>query len=177
MLIKKQKIMNTKNIILLDLNATFAYPTHQNGVAWYHYTNEKVQQEEYKLALLEQIKDCYVIMITARLDSMKEQSLMRIAEYCNGWQPHEAYFKPVRLKYRKAADWKNYVLKNYVFPIHGTANETYLALESNSHTRQMYAKNNIKAVRVNDPIIDIYSLIPDQYIPKNKSHEQSSLWE
>ena len=66
---------------------------------------------------------------------------------CDGWQPDEQHFKPLRYRYMKAHDWKQKVLTERVFPEYGM-NAEYLALKSNANTRVMYAQFGMPAVKV-----------------------------
>ena len=100
----------------------------------------KIEKRKYEHELVELIKENYVILITASpyytsFDSLKhieENTDLKIAEsYWNFGK------RPPALK--------KYWLEKAVLPTHGDDSERYLAIESNEHTREMYAKFGIEA--------------------------------
>ena len=131
------------NIVLLDLNATLVENTYVHDLPYRYH----VHLEDYRLWLVDRLKSNYVILMTARPEFYKDETICRITKLC-GWQPNEAYFRPnnSRLPAPKA---KEEMLENHVFPSHGQPDRTgkgYLAIESNAATRAMYCRYNIAAI-------------------------------
>ena len=139
----KEEIPETKleipkdKIILLDLNYTLI--SNSWAIRWEKLPG-KIEKRKYEHELVELIKENYVILITASpyytsFDSLKhieENTDLKIAEsYWNFGK------RPPALK--------KYWLEKAVLPTHGDDSERYLAIESNEHTREMYAKFGIEA--------------------------------
>lgn len=146
-------------IILLDLNATYVENTEVHNLRYGQYN---VQAEHYRSWLTKIIKGYPVIMITARPERYRMETLHRIKQL-EGWQPMEAYFNDSGLR---APEFKDMVLRTKVFPKHGKHGEVnrYVALESNSATRLMYWKHHITAytqeqVRLDSSIIEPMTLL------------------
>jgi hypothetical protein len=70
--------------------------------------------------------------------------LDRIQSLTN-WQPMDAYFAEIEAR---PPQIKEHLLNTHIFPKYGTSG--YFGLESNPHTRAMYARYGISAVRVSD---------------------------
>lgn len=127
-------------VILLDVNYTFVENTkeaHRLPAAY------NVPAERYRQWMLPFLRSHTVVLITVRPKKYQEQTLARIRELCDGWQPHLACFN----EWRAAAPVaKERCLQRDVFPIYGTPEGgKYLALESNKDTRAMYASHGIPA--------------------------------
>ncbi|MDO5139466.1 MAG: NIF family HAD-type phosphatase [Oscillospiraceae bacterium] len=124
-------------IILLDLNYTLI----SNSWAIRHEKfPDKINKREYEHELIELIKDNYVILITASPYETSFDSLRHIEENTD-LKIDESYWN-----FRKRPPaLKRYWLKKAVLPTHGNDPEKYLAIESNEHTREMYASFNIEA--------------------------------
>jgi len=132
--------MYPKRIILLDLNYTLV--SNQAETRMLRPFSARMEAEEYRTELLDQIKNDYVIIITARPESQKKETLLNLFRK-TGWQPREAYFNDLN------ADppvIKESILQRFVFPKHGEEPTQYFALESNPKTREMYAKHGIRAI-------------------------------
>ena len=131
---------NDKRIILLDLNYTLV--SNQAETRLFRPFSARMEVEEYRAELVDQIKNDYVIIITARPESQKKETLLNLFRK-TGWQPQEAYFND------QNADppaIKESILQRFVFPKHGEEPGQYLALESNPKTRDMYADHGILAI-------------------------------
>ena len=127
-------------IILLDLNYTFVENTKEAHRLPSVYN---VELESYRQWMLPFLRAHAVVMITVRPKKYQEQTLARIRELCDGWQPRLACFNEWRVAAPVA---KERCLQRDVFPIYGKAESgRYLALESNKDTRAMYADHGIAA--------------------------------
>ena len=132
--------MYPKRIILLDLNYTLV--SNQAETRMLRPFSARMEAEEYRTELLDQIKNDYVIIITARPESQKKETLLNLFRK-TGWQPREAYFNDLN------ADppvIKESILQRFVFPKHGEEPTQYFALESNPKTRGMYMDHGILAM-------------------------------
>lgn len=138
--LKNTKI-NPEKIILLDLNYTLISNSKN---CWGSYP-KRIYQQKYETELIDMIKENYVILITARPEKFKEETLAHIKKL-TGFEPDESYWNwdmtPPEIK--------EYWLKNAIFPKHGNDPKLYYAIESNANTRRMYAKNGIKSNRKQD---------------------------
>lgn len=133
---------NQSIIILLDLNYTLVSNSAKN-----RYTRpyqRKIKEERYRTWLVELIKDYYVIIITARPNYQKKETMNSIKVKLNGWMPDEVYFQEDNDTPPVA---KEKLLIKYIFPKHGVQNN-YLAIESNPKTKKMYEKYEIQSVSV-----------------------------
>ncbi|WP_341496373.1 hypothetical protein WAX87_15785 [Photobacterium damselae subsp. damselae] len=123
-------------IILLDLNYTLV----ANSEVKTQPFSEQIDNELYRQDLLDAINGHTVILITARPEKYRVQTLMSIFDK-TGWVPDDAYFNqgstPPKSKY--------FNLTEYIFPQYGVGAD-YLAIESNPRTRKMYQQVGIKAV-------------------------------
>lgn len=130
----------TEPVILLDLNSTYAAnasEVHLMQVGIYH-----VQREVYRKWLTELLRGRTVVMMTARPAQYAAETLARI-KALEGWAPELALFNQWRAK---AADAKARMLRETVIPRFGAPEgDRYVAIESNSLTRAMFAKQGIKA--------------------------------
>ena len=128
-----------KRICLLDLNYTLV--SNQLDTRTIRPFSARLAAEEYRLDLLEKIKNDYVIIITARPAYQEKQTLDNILRK-TGWQPHESYFNDIDAD---PPTFKRSALQRFIFPKHGNDGVTYYAVESNPRTRQMYSKYGIDA--------------------------------
>jgi hypothetical protein len=139
------KSSEERPIILLDLNFTLVANSRETFDV---KRGPDVAREIYRNWLVELIRDHYVILITVRTADYEAATLASIAEKTGGWQPQEYYFKPMADRFMRAPDFKERVLRQYVFHRHGIRPMAYLALESNEETRAMYADYNLMAAPV-----------------------------
>jgi hypothetical protein len=128
-----------KKICLLDLNYTLV--SNQAISRNVRPFAARMCAEEYRLDLLEKIKNDYVIIITARPEHQAKQTMANIIKK-TGWQPAESYFNDTN---GTPPQFKESALKRFVFPKHGNDGAFYYAVESNPLTRAMYSKYGIVA--------------------------------
>ena len=146
-------------IILLDLNVTLVENTYVHDMPYTYYP----KKETYRSWLVDLLKDRYVIMLTSRPQQYEAETMRNLMNK-EGWQPQERYFNQWRLK---APDAKERMLKKFVFPHHGTPDQTaYTAIESNHATTKMYESHNIHAVTQQAV----------QFNPRNLNAHQEGLW-
>lgn len=131
-------------IVLLDLNFTLVGNSRQT---FNYKTGSDIRNETYRLWLVDLLREHTTWLITARNADQQQATLESIRTKTGGWQPDAYYFKPVTMRYTRAAEWKRQVMFDHAFPQFGR-NAIYLALESNAETRAMYAAIGIKAVKV-----------------------------
>ena len=138
-------IINSNNlIILLDLNYTLVGNSAE--IKYIRPYQKKVKAEKYRDWLIELLAKYYVIIITARPDYQKEETIISFEEKLKGWMPDEMYFQEENDRPPVA---KKKLLKKYIFPKHGIQSN-YFAIESNPRTKNMYKKYNIPSVSVYD---------------------------
>lgn len=128
-----------KRIILLDLNYTLV--GNQATTRMLRPFSKRMEAEEYRMDLLEAIKNDYVIIVTARPAYQARQTLENIKRK-TGWQPQESYFNDIDAE---PPVFKDSALRRFIFPRHGQDGAQYFAVESNPKTRTMYAKYGIAA--------------------------------
>jgi len=128
-----------KRICLLDLNFTLV--GNQAVSRALRPFSARMAAEEYRLDLIERIKDDYVIIITARPTYQASQTMANIKKK-TGWQPAEYYFNDTD---SEPPVFKESALKRFVFPKHGNDGALYYAVESNPKTRSMYREYGIAA--------------------------------
>lgn len=131
-------------IYLLDLNYTLVANSPPLGSKPIRPFIRQIEQEEYRQWLVELLRPHKVILITARPDRYKEKTLTRITE-CTDWFPMDVYFAQIQSRPQFI---KEHLLRNYIFPKFGETG--YFGLESNPHTRDMYTRYGIEAIRVTD---------------------------
>jgi hypothetical protein len=131
-------------VILLDLNYTLVENSAQNR--YIKPYQKKIKKERYRKWLVELIDDYYLIIITARPDYQKEATVASLKEKLNNWMPDEIYFQEENDTPPVA---KEKLLHKYIFPKHGH-DRSYLAIESNPKTKEMYQKYNIPSISVYD---------------------------
>lgn len=132
----------SKRIILMDLNV--ALSENFSDMKNYGFVAFITFNEKFRQWLIDLLRDEYVIVITARDTRWKEATLRRILEV-SGWNPQEALFNDTGIPGGEAPRIKKTLMEKYVFPKHGEAAD-YLAIESNSNTRRMYAKLGVTAI-------------------------------
>ena len=126
-------------ICLLDLNYTLV--RNQKETRLLRPFTRRMEAEEYRLDLIEAVRDDYVIIITARPDHQMLQTMENIKRK-TGWQPQEWYFNDIDAD---PPAFKKSALQRFVFPRHGQRGALYYAVESNPRTRAMYARFGIEA--------------------------------
>ena len=130
---------NGQKICLLDLNYTLV--SNQKETKMLRPFSKRMLAEEYRLDLIEMVKDDYVIIITARPDKQMKETMENIKQK-TGWQPQEMYFNDID---EEPPVFKESALKRFIFPKYGTNADQFYAVESNPRTRTMYKKYGIKA--------------------------------
>jgi hypothetical protein len=131
-------------IYLLDLNYTLVANSPAPGTPPMRPFIRQIEQEEYRQWLVDLLRPHRVILITARPNRYREATLARIAQK-TGWSPMDADFAEISSRPHLI---KEHLLKTRIFPKYGQGG--YFGLESNPHTRAMYARHGIGAVRVTD---------------------------
>jgi hypothetical protein len=135
-------------IILLDLNYTLV----ENSLDKKRPFTKQIEQELYRKWLVNLVAPHHTILMTARPDMHRDQTLHSISTK-TGWQPQEAHFN----KYAKPPhEAKRIMLERLVFPKHGRTE--YLAIESNPRTHAMYAEYNIPSIKINED--EIWKTLP-----------------
>ena len=130
-----------KPIILLDLHGTLSANSTDVGSPW----APDISVERYRSWLIDLIRPCRVILVTWRPIRYRQPTLARIAAETGGWQPDEAYFRSSTLT---APRHKVQIIRQHVFPVHGSDRSLYLGLESNPRTRLAYAQIGIFSLPV-----------------------------
>ncbi len=128
-----------KRICLLDLNYTLV--SNQLDTKHLRPFSRRMEAEEYRLDLINAIKDDYVIIVTARPDYQQEQTMKNVFAK-TGWMPAEMYFNDLGAE---PPIYKESALKRFIFPKHGDDGSIYYAVESNPRTRAMYSRYGIAA--------------------------------
>ncbi len=152
-------------IILLDLNYTLV--SNQRDTRMIRPFSARLAYEDYRADLIAAVQENCVIMITARPDYQKSQSLENIIRK-TGWNPAEAYFNDLDLD---PPSCKESILKRFVFPRHGMDGSQFFAIESNPKTRAMYARYGIHA----EPYDVFIQRFPD--LAKPKAGDSPSLFD
>lgn len=133
-------------ICLLDLNYTLVENSPSHESPRLRPFSRQIAGERYRPWLIEALRGTYVILITARPDRYRMETLAHIKEF-TGWQPDEAYFAVIP---SVPSVIKEHLLKTFIFPKHGEEGARYFGLESNPFTRQMYARYGIVSDRAED---------------------------
>jgi hypothetical protein len=150
-----EDVKREPEIILLDYQATLVsnfnerkkWMAQMKGRRPY---SEWINQEVYRLWLLNLFNNKIVILITARSQKYQDITLKRIAKVLEGWQPDENYFNQYDLR---PEECKRRIMLSNIMPRYGSVEKTaYLALESNIKTRAMYESLGIRAIKINEPI-------------------------
>lgn len=133
-------------IVLLDLNYTLVGNREESLREGRGDPGRRIAHERYREWLLDLVRRHRVILITARPESQKAQTLSRIMS-TTGWQPDESYFNEKNLP---PPECKKDILERYVFPKHGAPEKgaQYAAIESNPRTAAMYASLGIPGLRI-----------------------------
>lgn len=121
-------------IYLLDLNYTLVSNSQEKRSPF----TRQIEHETYRGELLQRLAGEQVILITARPDHHREQSLASIASK-TGWQPMAAYFNEWNLRPPLA---KEKLLLEQIRP---RWSGPFFGIESNPLTRAMYEKHGIEA--------------------------------
>lgn len=128
-----------KRICLLDLNYTLV--RNQRETRLLRPFSKRMEAEEYRLDLIEAIKDDYVIIVTARPDYQQNETLKNLYKK-TGWKPAEVYFNDLNAD---PPTFKESALMRFIFPKYGRDGAQYYAVESNPKTREMYSRYGIEA--------------------------------
>jgi len=128
-----------ERICLLDLNYTLV--SNQRTTRTIRPFSARMEAEEYRLDLIEAIRDDYVIIVTARPDYQQQQTMRNVLSK-TGWRPNECYFNDINAA---PPTFKESALRRFIFPRHGRDGSIFYAVESNPKTREMYAKYGIEA--------------------------------
>lgn len=123
-------------IVLLDLNYTLV----SNSDDKYRPFSTQIEHERYRTDLLREIKDKYVVLITARPAKYTEDTLNSIFSKTD-WQPDEYFFNSGLTP----PMFKEQVLLDHIYKDHGKDVEL-LAIESNPKTREMYRRYGVRAM-------------------------------
>ena len=126
-------------VILLDLNNTLVSgPRKTVNLPGKSY-GDKIPHENYRLGLVELIKGHTVVLYTVRNEKHRAVTLENIANKCNGWQPHDAYFNETEGS--TGATVKGAYLREFIFPKYGMPDQRkYYGIESDSGVRSMLWK-------------------------------------
>ena len=131
---------------LVDLNYTLVGNSPKWGEPRITPFSKQIERETYRKWLVDFLRDKYVILITARPNRYKEQTLARIFSQTN-WQPQEAYFAEISVP---PPEIKEDLLLRYIFPKHGKNGADFFGIESNPKTRAMYERYGIKSLSEKD---------------------------
>jgi hypothetical protein len=123
-------------VFLLDLNHTLV----SNPEIKTKPFSKQIQNEEYRIDLINVLKEEYVIIVTARQDKYKQETLTHLRKK-TGWNPRLSYFNDLNLT---PPEFKERILNEHIFLNYQP--ESLIAIESNSNTREMYKRNKIKAL-------------------------------
>ena len=132
-------ITGGKRICLLDLNYTLV--SNQMETRYLRPFSRRMEGEEYRMDLLEAIKDDYVIIITARPQYQQAETMANVLKK-TGWEPADIYFNDIDAE---PPVFKESALQRFIFQKYGTDMSRYYAVESNPKTRTMYHKYGIEA--------------------------------
>ena len=127
---------------LVDLNYTLVGNSPKWGEPRITPFPRQIERETYRQWLVDFLRDKYAILITARPNRYREQTLARIFSQTN-WQPQEAYFAEISAP---PPEIKENLLLRYIFPKHGKNGEDFFGIESNPKTRAMYGKYDIESL-------------------------------
>lgn len=127
---------------LVDLNYTLVGNSPKWGEPRITPFSRQIELETYRQWLVNFLRDKYAILITARPNRYREQTLERIFKQ-TAWNPQEAYFAEISAP---PPEIKEHLLLNYIFPKYGRNGADFFGVESNSKTRDMYACYAIKSL-------------------------------
>lgn len=133
----------TKRTVLLDLNYTLAICDFNDKRS----LAQRIPTEEYRTWIPELLvaEGAFVILTTARPTRWEAQTLARIADQCDGWQPDEVEFSTSGSTMPHIAKTHNL---ERIIARHGQPDHTWLGLESNPRTRTVYAKYGFESLPV-----------------------------
>lgn len=135
-----KKIKN--KIILLDLNYTLI----SNSDKCFGAYPRRIYKQKYEKELIDVIKNNYVILITARPITYKEETLRHLKKLTN-FEPDDSYWNFEKNKGdMQPHKLKEYWLEKEIFKKYGDNPNLYFAIESNKLTRKMYHKKGINAI-------------------------------
>lgn len=132
-------ITGGKRICLLDLNYTLV--SNQADTRMLRPFARRMEAEEYRMDLLDAIKDDYVIIITARPNYQQDMTMDNVRKK-TGWMPQDMYFNDINAE---PHIYKESALQRFVFPKYGADSSMFYAVESNPKTRAMYKRYGIEA--------------------------------
>lgn len=123
-------------VILLDLNYTLVANSEQRKSPF----AKQIAAEEYRIDLIEHVKDNLVILMTARPIKYCYPTLKNIIVK-TGWTPNDYYFN---YHFLPPHIFKEKVLMEHLLEKYQV--KDMFAIESNSYTRKMYAKYEIASM-------------------------------
>ena len=136
---EKSGITGGRRICLLDLNYTLV--SNQMDTRMLRPFSRRMEGEEYRMDLIDAIRGDYVIIVTARPDYQRVQTMQNVLKK-TGWEPEEVYFNDINAEPHV---FKESALKRFIFPKYGTDGAQFYAVESNPKTRAMYKRYGIHA--------------------------------
>lgn len=148
---------------LVDLNYTLVGNSPKWGEPRITPFSRQIEQETYRQWLVDFLRDKYAILITARPERYRKQTLERIF-LKTSWQPQEAYFAEIS---STPPEIKEDLLLRYILPKHGRNGSDFFGIESNPKTREMYRQYGIDSLKVKDFF--------DFKFPRHSASKQSSL--
>ncbi len=131
---------------LVDLNYTLVGNSPKWGEPRITPFSRQIEQETYRQWLVDFLRDKYAILITARPNRYREQTLERIFKQ-TAWEPQEAYFAEISAT---PPEIKEDLLLRYIFPKYGRNGADFFGIESNPKTREMYSHYEIDSLKVED---------------------------
>ena len=131
--------MARPDVILLDLNYTLIGDQQVSRLI--RPIELRVEQEQYRMDLVEALAGYRVFMLTARSERQKSATLGAIGRRIPQLVIEAAYFNTHD---EQPPDAKRRMLKTFIFP-DGIDPASCFAVESNPKTRAMYSVNGIKA--------------------------------
>ena len=164
------QVANGKRICLLDLNYTLV--SNQKETRMLRPFSRRMEGEEYRLDLIEAIKNDYVIIVTARPDYQMKETMENVKRK-TGWEPQEMYFNDIN---GEPSVFKESALRRFIFPKHGTNPDQFYAVESNPRTRSMYAKYGITATPY-EKFIKKVGVVEEAPVNKEPEAHQMSLFD
>ena len=132
-------ITGGRRICLLDLNYTLV--SNQLDTRMLRPFSRRMEGEEYRMDLIDAIRSDYVIIVTARPDYQRVQTMQNVLKK-TGWEPGEGYFNDIDAE---PLVFKESALKRFIFPKYGMDGSLFYAVESNPKTRAMYKRYGIQA--------------------------------
>ncbi len=136
-----------KKTILLDLNATLSKNMSTVAILINKeggYENSIRKHEIYRQWLVDALSRTphEIVLYTVRSKQYQDTTLERIRTQ-TGWLPHRALFNDTGIKSPPAA--KRLMLRQVAAP-----HDEIVAIESNTHSRSMFAKHGIKSIAVHN---------------------------